>query len=64
MNHVATDDGRTKTFNILPIHKGNKKKDIYFDITDFFNGAHAPFTGNVNDYAESKIRDIYRKNNK
>lgn len=59
LNHVITDDGRTISFDILPIHKGSKKKDIYFDITDFFNGAHAEFTGNIHEYAQRKIRDIY-----
>ena len=43
-DHVTTDDGRTIDFDILPIYKGNKKKDIYFDITDFYSGAHVEFT--------------------
>ena len=41
--------------------RGNKTKDIYFDITDFFNGAHVEFTHNNHKYAERKIRDIYKK---
>ena len=64
LRQVTKDDGEIITFDILPIHRGKMKKDIYFDITEFFDGAHVPFTGNVHDYAESKIRDIYRKNNK
>lgn len=64
LRQVTKDDGEIITFDILPIHRGKMKKEIYFDITEFFDGAHVPFTGNVHDYAESKIRDIYRKNNK
>lgn len=59
LDHVITDDGRTIDFDILPIYKGNKKKDIYFDITDFYNGAHVEFTGSTHKYAEQKIRDLY-----
>lgn len=61
LDHVITDDGKTIDFDILPIYKGNKKKDIYFDITDFYNGAHVEFTGSTHDYAKQKIRDIYNK---
>lgn len=59
LDHIITNDGKRITFDILPIHKGNKTKNIYFDITDFYNGASVAFTGNVNKYAEQKIRDIY-----
>lgn len=34
LTHIETKQG-TRTFDILPIRKGNIKKDIYFDITDF-----------------------------
>lgn len=61
LSHIKTNEGKEVTFDILSIQKGNKKKDIYFDITDFFNGAHVSFTGNVHEYAEQKIRDIYSK---
>lgn len=61
LRHIKINDGKELTFDILPIQKGNKKKDIYFDITDFFDGAHVSFTGNVHKYAEQKICDIYRK---
>ena len=61
LRHIRTSDGKELTFDILPIQTGNKKKDIYFDITDFFDGAHVSFTGNVHEYAEQKIRDIYGK---
>lgn len=57
--HIKTNDGKELTFDILPIQKGNKKKDIYFDITDFFDGAHVEFTGNTHNYAEQKIKEIY-----
>ncbi len=61
LQHFTTKDGRKLTFDILPIQKGNKKKDIYFDITDFYKGAHVPFTGKKYEYAEQKIIDIYDK---
>lgn len=61
LHHIKMNDGKELTFDILPIQKGNKNKDIYFDITDFFDGAHVSFTGNVHEYAEQKIRDIYNK---
>jgi len=61
LDHITLDDGKTLTFDILPIHKGNKKKDIYFDITDFFSGAHVELTGSTHKYAQQKIRDIYNK---
>ena len=59
LDHITTDDGKTLTFDILPIHKGDKNKDIYFDITDFYSGAHVEFTGSTHKYAEQKIRDLY-----
>ena len=59
LRHIRTSDGKELTFDILPIQKENKKKDIYFDITDFFDGAHVEFTGNTHNYAEQKIKEIY-----
>lgn len=59
LRHITTNDGKNLTFDILPIRKGNKKKEIYFDITDFYNGAHVSFTGKTYEYAEQKIKDIY-----
>lgn len=61
LQHITTKDGRNLTFDIMTIRKGNKRKDIYFDITDFYKGAHVPFTGKINEYAEQKIKDIYGK---
>lgn len=59
LDHKTTNGGRIITFDIFPIHKGNKSKDIYFDITDFYEGAHVPYSGEVDKYAEQKIKDIY-----
>lgn len=61
LDHITTDDGKTVTFDILPICNGNKGKDIYFDITDFYSGAHVEFTGSSHNYAKQKIREIYNK---
>ena len=59
LTHIETKQG-TRTFDILPIRKGNIKKDIYFDITDFFDGASVPYHKNVSEYAEAKINQIYQ----
>lgn len=59
LTHIETKQG-TRTFDILPIRKGNIKKDIYFDITDFFDGASVPNHKNVSEYAEAKINQIYQ----
>ena len=59
LDHITTDDGKTLTFDILSIHQGDKNKDIYFDITDFYSGAHVEFTGSTHKYAEQRIRDLY-----
>lgn len=59
LTHIETKQGR-KIFDILPIRKGNIEKDIYFDITDFYEGASVPYHKKVSEYAEVKIRDIYQ----
>ena len=63
IDHIYMKEGKRITFDILSIHKGNKKKDIYFDITDFYDGAHVPYTGKVYEYAEKKILDLYDEKN-
>ena len=59
LTHIETKQG-TRTFDILPISKGNIKKDIYFDITDFFDGASVPYHKNTGKYAVAKINQIYQ----
>ena len=59
LTHIETKQG-TRTFDILPIRKGNIKKDIYFDITDFFDGASVPYHKNTGEYAVAKINQIYQ----
>lgn len=59
LNHVQTNKG-LKTFDILPIEKGNMKKKIYFDITSFYKGASVSVFKNISDYAEEKIKDLYQ----
>ena len=51
LTHIKTKQGK-KTFDILP-------KDIYFDITNFYNGASVPNYKKASEYAEEKINDIY-----
>ena len=59
LTHIETKQGR-RTFDILPISKGNIKKDIYFDITDFFDGASVPYHKNTGEYAVAKINQLYQ----
>lgn len=59
LTHIETKQG-TRTFDILPIRKGNIKKDIYFDITDFFDGASVSNHKNVSEYVGAKINQIYQ----
>lgn len=61
LKKIQTGSGEI-IFDIISITNGTIKKDIYFDITDFFNGASVPFSGNVSKYAEQKIKDIYNNN--
>ena len=63
LKHIYTKDGNRITFDIIPIKKGDKEKDIYFDITDFYYGAEVSITRDVSDYAEQKISDLYNKSN-
>lgn len=58
LTFVNTKQGK-KIFDVLPIRRGNIKKDIYFDITDFYNGASVPIFKKVSEYAIEKINDIY-----
>lgn len=60
LNRIATNDGE-KVFDIITIRNENIKKNIYFDITDFFDGAPVVFTGNVHEYAKQKIIEIYNQ---
>ena len=63
LKHIYTKDGNRITFDIIPIKKGDKEKDIYFDVTDFYYGAEVSITRDVSDYAEQKITDLYNKSN-
>ena len=63
VNRIKTDSGE-KIFDVISISNGVIDKDIYFDITDFYNGAHVPITGDVHDYAEHKIKELYKQNKK
>lgn len=60
LNRIATNDGE-KVFDIITIGNEKIKKEIYFDITDFFDGAPVVYTGNVHKYAKQKIIEIYNQ---
>ena len=55
--------GKRITFDIIPIKNGEKEKDIYFDVTDFYYGAEVSYTGVASDYAERKITELYNESN-
>ncbi len=59
LSHVQTEKGRI-TFDILPIEVGNIKKDVYFDITDFYTGAGVPTFKDANEYIEQTIQKLYK----
>ena len=61
LKHFATKDGKTLDFDVLTIRSGEKAKEIYFDITDFYEGAHVSFTNDISKYAEHKIIELYDK---
>lgn len=63
LKHINTKEGKRITFDIIPIKKGEKEKDIYFDVTDFYFGAEVSYTGDASDYAERKITDLYNESN-
>lgn len=63
LKHINTKDGKRITFDIIPIKKGEKEKDIYFDVTDFYYGAEVSYTRDASDYAEWKITDLYNESN-
>lgn len=58
LKHIKTNQG-VKTYDVLPIHVGNIKKDVYFDITDFFHGASVTISKDVNKHAEEVIKKMY-----
>lgn len=63
LSMIETEEGE-KVFDIIPITNGTIKKDIYFEISDFFGGAAVLWTGNVQEYAEQKIKTLYVRDKK
>lgn len=63
LNQIETDAGKI-IFDIIPISNGHHHKDIYFDITEFYEGAMCAATMSINDYVEHKIREIYKRENR
>ncbi len=59
LNHIKTKQG-IKTFDVIFIEKGMIQKDVYFDITDFYKGASVPIFKDISEYAEEKIKDLYK----
>lgn len=41
---------------------GNKHKEIYFDLSDFFNESGCT-SSDINKFAEGKIKEIYNREN-
>lgn len=59
LTQIQTNTGE-KVFDIIQISIGAKNKDIYFDISSFYNGAYVPFTEKPNDYAIMKVKELYK----
>lgn len=58
--HVDTPQGK-KIFDVFLIMKGSIKKEIYFEITDFYDGAIVHNCNNTSEYAKKMINDIYSR---
>lgn len=61
LSQVKLADNSVLYFDKISISKEHKYyKSIWFDITSFYEGASAPFTGKLDNYATRKIMDIYQ----
>lgn len=62
LRNITLDGNKSIPFDIICISKGNNHKEIYFDLSDFFN--ESGFTSSdINKFAEGKIKEIYNRKN-
>ena len=62
LRDITLDRNKSIPFDIIYISKGNKHKEIYFDISDFFNESGCT-SSDINEFAEGKIKEIYNREN-
>lgn len=63
LRNITLDGNKSIPFDIIScISKGNNHKEIYFDLSDFFNESGCT-SSDINKFAEGKIKEIYNRKN-
>ena len=62
LRNITLDGNKSIPFDIIWISKGNNHKEIYFDLSDFFNESGCT-SSDINKFAEGKIKEIYNRKN-
>ena len=62
LRNITLDGNKSIPFDIICISKGNNHKEIYFDLSDFFNESGCT-SSDINKFAEGKIKEIYNRKN-
>ena len=62
LRNITLDGNKSIPFDIIFISKGNNHKEIYFDLSDFFNESGCT-SSDINKFAEGKIKEIYNRKN-
>lgn len=62
LRNITLDGNKSIPFDIICISKGNNHKEIYFDLSDFFNESECT-SSDINKFAEGKIKEIYNRKN-
>lgn len=62
LRNITLDGNKSIPFDIICISKGNNHKEIYFDLSDFFNESGC-ISSDINKFAEGKIKEIYNRKN-
>ena len=60
LRNITLDGNKSIPFDIICISKGNNHKEIYFDLSDFFNESGCT-SSDINKFAEGKIKEIYNR---
>lgn len=62
LRNITLDGNKSIPFDIICISKGNNHKEIYFDLSDFFNESGCT-SSDINKFAEGEIKEIYNRKN-
>ena len=62
LRNITLDGNKSIPFDIICISKGNNHKEIYFDLSDFFNESGCT-SSDINKFAEGKNKEIYNRKN-